>query len=355
MKIGIGFDQDAGTGWQTAGAGETEGVHGTAMLTQQIVQHSEVRTGLSAYYGAVGHQSQLPGVTRALQGRCLLTSIYAIDMASGTYAADLWIWSVGTSPTRDPLATMEFVASDKITRRMESAVRRGDLYWRQARIVNLRQSWDLRQFPFDKQVLVLTVEEGINDVTRVTYDVDTDDTGYQPDASPQGWRIISQQVTTETTHYATGFGDPAGGKGSDYAKLQVVITLQRASVATFLNLAAPLYAGFLLCLPSAFCCIRMAEQSLNRASHLLGSALFAVSCHMQAVSSVLGSEHQLTIVDCLNIAVLVYIVFGAIVAVTAGIRYNKGRPISVRLEYFCGAAIAVSFAVINIFLLSHAI
>jgi len=284
-----------------------------------------------------------------------ITSIYAIDMASRTYAADLWIWSVGTSPTRDPLATMEFVASDKITRRMESTIRRGDLYWRQARIVGtFRQSWDLRQFPFDKQVLVLTVEEGINDVTRVTYDVDTDDTGYQPDASPQGWRIMSQQVTTETTHYATGFGDPAGGKGSDYAKLQVVITLQRASVATFLNLAAPLYAGFLLCTIS-FLLHKDGRAIVESRLTLLGSALFAVVLHMQAVSSVLGSEHQLTIVDCLNIAVLIYIVFGAIVAVTAGIRHNKGRPISVRLEYFCGAAIAVSFAVINIFLLAHAI
>lgn len=64
-----------------------------------------------------------------------ITAIHAMDTAGGTYAADLWIWSVGTSPTRDPLATMEFVNSDGITRRLESTTKRGDLYWRQAKIV----------------------------------------------------------------------------------------------------------------------------------------------------------------------------------------------------------------------------
>ncbi len=284
-----------------------------------------------------------------------VTSIHAIDMVSGTYAADLWIWSVGTSPTRDPLATMEFVNSEQITRRMESTTRRGDLYWRQAKVVGIfRQSWDLRQFPFDKQVLVLTVEEGIDDVTRLAYDADAVDTSYQPDATPPGWRFVSQRIATGTTRYATNFGDPAGIKGSDYAKLQMVITLQRASVATFLNLAAPLYAGFLLCAIS-FLLHKDGRAIVDARIALLGSALFAVVLHMPAVSSVLGSEHQLTIVDFLNIVVLVYIVFGAIIAVAAGMTHNGRRPLSRRLEYVCCAVVLVSFAVINILLLAHAI
>jgi hypothetical protein len=283
-----------------------------------------------------------------------ITAIHAIDTAANTYAADLWIWSVGASPTRDPLKTMEFVNSDGVTRRLQSTTRRGDLFWRQAKIVGtFRQHWDLQHFPFDKQVLLLTVEEGIDDASILSYDADMADTGYLPDAAPQGWRITGQQITSGTTHYATEFGDPAGGNGSDYARLQIAITLQRASVAAFLNLAAPLYAAFLLCAVS-FLLHKDGRAEVESRITLLAGALFAVVLNMRAVSAVLGNEHHLTIVDRLNIVVLIYIVFGTVVTIAAGITHNKGQAFSSRVDYVASAIVVLSFAAINIFLIASA-
>ncbi|CAB3768998.1 hypothetical protein [Paraburkholderia humisilvae] len=284
-----------------------------------------------------------------------ITSIYSVDTAEGTYAADLWIWSVGRSSTKNPLQTMEFVDSNGVTRRLESNTKRGDLSWRQVKIIGtFRQDWDLRRFPFDEQVLHLTIEEGVDDNSALLYVADTSNTGYLPTASPQGWRITSQKIEVGTSHYGTGFGDPAGGTGSDYTNMQMTITLQRASIATFLNLAAPLYAAFLLCTVS-FLLHKDGRPLVESRMTLLAGALFAVVLNFRAVSNVLGNEHHLTIVDRLNIVVLIDIVFATIVTITAAITTNKGKAFSLHLEYICGAIVAVSFVAFNLFLIVGAV
>src|SRR5262249_54274487 len=159
-------------------------------------------------------------------------------------------------------------------RRLESTTQRGDLYWRQIKVIGtFRQDWNLRRFPFDEHVLQLTVEEGVDDTSTLLYVADPDNTGYLPGANPQGWNITSQKIEVGTSHYATGFGDPAGGSGSDYTNLQMTITLQRASIATFLNLAAPLYAAFLLCTVS-FLLHKDGRPLVESRMTLLAGALF---------------------------------------------------------------------------------
>ncbi|MGE4048035.1 MAG: hypothetical protein AB7F35_24465 [Acetobacteraceae bacterium] len=211
----------------------------------------------------------------------------------------------------------------------------------------------MQHFPFDRQVLLLTFEEGIDDVSILTYDADVHHTGYLPKASPQGWRIIGHQVTAGTAHYPTGFGDPAGSKESDYARLQVEITLERASVATFLNLAAPMYAAFLLCAVS-FLLHKDGRVLIESRIALLAGALFAVVLNMRAVSDVLGNEHHMTIVDRLNIVVLAYVVFGTMITVAAGIMHNMGRTYSARLDYICSTLVVLSFATTNTLLITAA-
>jgi hypothetical protein len=131
------------------------------------------------------------------------------------------------------------------------------------------------------------------------------------------------------------------------------ITLQRASLATFLNLAAPLYAAFLLCTVS-FLLHKDGRPLIESRMTLLAGALFAVVLNFRAVSGVLGNEHHLTIVDRLNIVVLIDIVFATVVTITAGITTNKGKKFSLHLEYICGAIVALSFIGFNLFLIISA-
>lgn len=94
-----------------------------------------------------GHGSPVPAHVGPdhYQVGAYVTAIHDLNVAAGTFGADLWIWSVGTSPARDPLRTMEFVNADQVTERLENFTEREGLYWRQRKITGrFRHDWVLR-------------------------------------------------------------------------------------------------------------------------------------------------------------------------------------------------------------------
>jgi hypothetical protein len=284
-----------------------------------------------------------------------LTAIHHIDAAAGSFDADLWIWSVGGSPTRDPLQTMEFINSESLTRRLQTVTPRGTLFWRQVKIVGtFRQDWDFSAFPFDRQVLSIAIEDSTDDSAALVYDPDTANTGYAPDASPVGWRIAGMTLQAGVRHYATNFGDPATkDHGADYARLHLAITLKRASLATFLNLSAPLYAAFLLCVVT-FLLHQDGWTAVEPRLFLLASALFAVVLNMRSVSTVLGSVHHLTVLDRLHFVVLIDIVAATFIAVAAGVMRDRSVRMPRWFDYACCAVLVLSFAAANAFLITGA-
>ena len=284
-----------------------------------------------------------------------ITAIHGIDFSTGTFSADFWVWSVGSSPSRDPLQTMEFINSGTITRQLQSSTHRDDVFWRQTKILGtFRQPWNLRYFPFDTQLLEITLEEGQDDATALIYDADIANTGYLPEASPPGWRITSVTARAVTTHYTTNFGDPAGGSGSDYARLYLTIRLKRTSLAIFLNLSAPLYAAFLLCIVS-FLLHKDGQALVESRLALLAAALFAVVLNMRSVSTILGNEHDLTVVDRLHILVLIEIVIATLVTIAAGIARDRDKRFPRSIDYTCCAILGLSFVAINTLLIAAAV
>ena len=284
-----------------------------------------------------------------------LLSIHHIDTAAGTFDADLWIWSIGSSSTRDPLQSMEFVNSENIDRRLQTSTRRGALYWRQAKIVGrFRQEWNLDDYPFDKQVLDIVMEEGADDAASLVYDADTIHAGHLPDASPRGWQITGMKVQSGTRHYSTDFGDPDGSDSGEYATLRLAVTLQRASFVPFLSMSAPLYAAFLLCSISFL--LHLEGRALVEARiGLLAGALFALVLNMRSVSSLLGNVQHLTVFDRLHIVVLIDIVFATMVTIAAGIARDRGRRYSRRIDYAGCLILVLSFVAVNTWLISNAI
>ena len=125
---------------------------------------------------------------------------------------------------------MEFVNADQITKRLENLTERDGLYWRQRKITGrFRHAWVLRDYPFDRQVLKIVLEEGTEDAASMVYDPDTRNTSYQATGDVEGWRITAITVESGVAHYATTFGDPASAawQGSDYSRTTVSLMLVR--------------------------------------------------------------------------------------------------------------------------------
>jgi hypothetical protein len=62
-----------------------------------------------------------------------------------------------------------------------------------------------------------------------------------------GWQIVSLRAENITAAYETTFGDPAASSArSRFSPLRALPALERSDYASFLKLAAALYAGLLI-------------------------------------------------------------------------------------------------------------
>lgn len=281
-----------------------------------------------------------------------IVSLHNLDTVRGTFDADLWLWSIGPSPTRDPLQSMEFINAQRVTAQLESSTQRGDLVWRQRKISGtFRHNWDLRNFPFDRQTLTIVIEEGASGANTLLYDPDQANTGYRPQAELKGWRVTGIAERNGVTHYATTFGDPAAADGSDYAEIQLALTLARTSLGGFFNLSAPLYAAFLVTAMSFLLGGGMAAARMS----LLAAALFAVVINIRTTSDMLGGVHSATLIDKLNILGLVAIVAATFTTVATSARNDRTFSTTRRrLDYIACSVLVVLFIGANAALLVQA-
>ncbi len=306
---------------------------------------------LAGGLGRSGHAAASEAPDHYLIG-AYIVSLNKLDQARGTFDADLWLWSVGRSPTRDPLQSMEFINADRVTSRLESSTQRGELVWRQRKISGtFRHNWDLRNFPFDRQTLTIALEEGVSDGNTLLYESDRADAGYRPQPELKGWRITGVTLHSGVTHYATTFGDPAAASGSNYAEMQLAVTLRRTSLATFLNLSAPLYAAFLLTAVSFL----LGSSVVTARMSLLAAALFAVVINIRTTSDMLGGAHGPTLIDKLNILGLAAIVAATFATVVTSVLNERVAPATLaRLDYIACSALVVLFGGANAVLLAAA-
>jgi hypothetical protein len=244
---------------------------------------------------------------------------------------------------------MEFINADRVTSRLESSTQRGELVWRQRKISGtFRHNWDLRNFPFDRQTLTIAIEEGVSDANTLLYDPDQADTGYRPQHELKGWRVTGIALSSGIIHYATTFGDPAAARGSNYAEMQLAVTLTRTSLAAFLNLSAPLYAAFLLTTVSFL----LGSSVVTARMSLLAAALFAIVINIRTTSEMLGGAYGPTLIDKLNILGLAAIVAATFATVAISVLSERVAPATLaRLDYIACSVLVVLFAGTNAVLL----
>jgi len=306
---------------------------------------------LTVWLGSPGHADAGEAPDHYRIG-AYIVSLSKLDSARGTFDADLWLWSVGRSLARDPLESMEFINADRVTSRLESSTQRGELVWRQRKISGtFRHNWDLRNFPFDRQTLTIAIEEGMSEANTLLYDPDPAETGYRPQPELKGWRVTGIALRGGVTHYVTTFGDPTATHGSDYAELQLAVTLARTSLAPFLNLLAPLYAAFLLTAMSFL----LGSSVVAARMSLLAAALFAVVINIRTTSDMLGGAHGPTLVDKLNILGLAAIVAATFATVATSVLSGRVAPTRLaRLDYIACSILVLLFAGANAVLLATA-
>ena len=101
--------------------------------------------------------------------------LYDLDMARDTFGALLWIWSLCPSAEVAPLSTMVFpTASTGLNLGPVETVDvpSGGQYASRRVQGTFRYNWDMRHYPFDRQEVVIPIDETGYGATRLVFEPD---------------------------------------------------------------------------------------------------------------------------------------------------------------------------------------
>jgi hypothetical protein len=256
--------------------------------------------------------------------------LYELDMANDAFGAILWVWAVCPAAAPDPLPTLGYAtaATGLAMGPIETVDQpTGERYSSQRVQGKFRYNWNMTHYPFDRQRIVILLDETYQDADNLVFEPDTRESFLSPEIRDHlsEWTISDLTVTSRITDEASTYGQP-GVERSRYAELEVAFTMDRAQFLTFLKLTAGVYAAVFIAFLSFF------HDANDRGSFgsklgLLVGVLFAVLINMRTVDTTIGDIGYMTLVTRIHLWTLMLIVVLALIALRDRLRSEGGTRI----------------------------
>ncbi|MEU6082625.1 hypothetical protein [Streptomyces sp. NPDC047108] len=242
-----------------------------------------------------------------------VTDLFAVDPARRTVDADLWLWSLCPREDLAAVKRFEFINATRTTLTDPSSQKVGNAYWTQVKVSGtFRQNFDWTDFPFDKQVVRIQIEEDELDESRFVYRADTANSGYNRRIHLPDFRISGFRIGIVDAPYATNFGDPRleQGVGSKYSQLVIQFSITRQDITSFGREVLPVYVAFLISVISFLIWSKDDDVTMVARLGILGTALFTIVLNLRQSDEELGSDLGVTLVEEIHFISLLYVLVG---------------------------------------------
>ena len=244
-----------------------------------------------------------------------INSLHDIDFREKEYTINMWLWLKYKNPDFDFSKYLEVPMAKEVDKSFYTVdtLADGRIYMLMKLQCVMRDSWEIQNFPFDRQKMRFTIENSQYDTSELVFQEDSLGKHYSK-WSLSGWRVIddSLKIDSGIKKYQTGFGDPAYDKPySEFSNFKVIIAMERDSWWLFLKLFLGMYISFML----SFLCFFVHSGNIDSRFGLSVGALFAVIGNKYVVDSTLPETTSFTLVDMLH-GITLFCVF-AVVACSA--------------------------------------
>jgi hypothetical protein len=256
-----------------------------------------------------------------------IEELYDLDVESDTFGAVLWLWSLCPSAQAAPLETIALpTGSDLDVSDLRGSPAGEAGYYQYQRIQGtFRHDWDMSHYPFDRQRLVIPIDETDRGSSVVVFEPDVASSFLSAAIRTklQEWDISDLSLEASITEDPSSYGLP-DAEGEGYAHLEASVVLERTQVLTFLKLTAGVFAAALIALLSLFLDPRD-RGSFGTRLGVLAGVLFGVLLSMRAADAFIGDASRLTLVSKIHLVALALIVVIASIAIAEGRRVDRGQ------------------------------
>ncbi|MES2847844.1 MAG: hypothetical protein V4685_02225 [Bacteroidota bacterium] len=234
-----------------------------------------------------------------------ITSIHDIDFKQKEYTIDLWLWLKYKNKEFDFDKNLEIPQAKKVEKSYSTIdTSDGKVYLLMKLQCVMKDSWRIKNFPFDRQKLRLSFENSQYDSKSLIFLPDTFGNHFDPRFTLRGWKIDSFDITAGKKSYETTFGDESLSKPHvEYSSYKVKIGLKRDASDLFWKMFLGMYVAFLI----AYTCFYIHADNIDSRFGLSVGSLFAAIGNKYIIDSSLPESTSLTLVDILHGITLLFI------------------------------------------------
>jgi len=249
-----------------------------------------------------------------------ITSIHDIDFKQKEYAITFWLWLKYKNKDFDFMQNLEVPQAKSVTRSFATIdTSDNQVYLLMKMQCLMKDSWRIRNFPFDKQKLRLSIENSQFDSKSLVFVPDTVGKNYDPRFTLSGWSINSCNISIGVKKYETTFGDPSlTVPHSEYSSYKAIINISRDAGGLFWKMFLGMYIAFLI----AYICFYIHSDGMDSRFGLSVGALFAVIGNKYIIDSSLPESTSFTLVDTLH-GLTLFFIFAIIAATTFSLKLVK--------------------------------
>lgn len=217
----------------------------------------------------------------------------------------------------------------------------------------MKHNWRVGDFPFDKQQLVVHIENSIYDLSTMVFVPDETGSSYDRELTLDGWHISDFTVDTDVNEYTTVFGDPDTDMlHSEYASFNIHMNIERDAWGLFMKIFIGMYIAFMISIIS----FMTKPSELEPRFGLPVGGLFAAVGNKYIIDSLLPESSSFTLVDTLHSITFLAIFATLLVSAVALYMHDRGKTErSLKINNYGSKIVIGMYVILNIVFVSMAI
>ena len=279
-------------------------------------------------------------------------SVHDINFHEKEYTIRFWLWFVYDNPEFDFSTQLDIPNAKSIEPPEIIKDSLDENAWAIMKMkCIMKERWDVKDFPFDKQHLKVQIENTLFDNSNLVFAPDAKGSQFDEKEAIDGWTIRNFRVTAGDNDYKTGFGD-AATESQVFSTFNLEMDIERDAWGLFMKIFIGMYIAFLIAIIS----FTPHPSELEPRFGLPVGGLFAAVGNKYIIDSLLPESSSFTLVDTLHSLTFLSVLLTLIVSAIALKLVDNGKPEKALLVNKVGARIVVGIYVLaNIIFISLAL
>lgn len=226
-----------------------------------------------------------------------INDIEKVDTPTQTFTIDFYLWFKYT----DVKPEIEFLRGTPTMNLITQEERATENYLEYRVRGVYTEALDFRDFPLDEHFLSVALEDKNNDITRLVFEPDTEESGIDPELKIAGWDLKGFQIYESRHEYSD----------EGYSQLVFGLTIFRSKVSAVFKNFFPIIVITLISLLTFAISIKNFGQ---RVSICVTTLMSAVAYHLAALSG-LPALGYLTLFDRIMLVIYTLFLYNLLVSV----------------------------------------